>query len=68
MKKTDSPKCTFCTLYDESITHVFFECIELKSLWHYVTAACNKIGKKDISLSCKHVIQFWDMIREILKM
>ena len=32
-KIVDSPKCTFCGIEDESLCHLFWECIHISSFW-----------------------------------
>ena len=36
MKKVNSPTCTFCSLEQETIEHLFFHCIRVKSLWLFI--------------------------------
>ena len=35
-KISDSPYCTFCKIYEESIQHVFYECLITKNMWFKV--------------------------------
>jgi hypothetical protein len=34
IKRADSALCTFCSLQDETLIHIFCECIETKRFWH----------------------------------
>ena len=34
--KTKTPLCSFCHPYDETIKHIFLECICVKQLWDYL--------------------------------
>ena len=34
--KTKTPLCSFCHLYDETIKHIFLECIYVKQLWNHL--------------------------------
>ena len=56
MQKVASPKCSFCNLNDETITHLFFECTLLKCLWNHVNIACSNICNEKIKLSCKDIV------------
>ena len=35
--KTKTPQCSFCHSYDETIKHIFLECIYIKLLWNHLT-------------------------------
>jgi exonuclease III len=43
MKKVNSPSCVFCMLEQESLEHLFFECLEVKNVWLYVFSEWEKI-------------------------
>ena len=34
--KTKTPLCSFCHSYDETIKHIFLECIYVKQLWSHL--------------------------------
>ena len=34
--KTKTPLCSFCHLYDETLKHIFLECIYVKQLWDHL--------------------------------
>ena len=34
--KTETPLCSFCHSYDETIKHIFLECICVKQLWNHL--------------------------------
>ena len=34
--KIKKPLCSFCQLYDETIKHIFLECICAKQLWNHL--------------------------------
>ncbi len=42
MEKVDSPRCMMCNLYEETLEHMFFKCLEICSLWLYVEGICNQ--------------------------
>ena len=45
--KTKTPLCSFCHSYDETIKHIFLECIYVKQLWSHLRLFLTN----DISLS-----------------
>ena len=34
--KVDSPLCSFCKMHEETISHLFFECLQTKMLWEFL--------------------------------
>ena len=56
MNKVVSPRCTFCELYEESIEHLFFECIEVKSFWLDLISEVNDRFDMKITLKCKDIV------------
>ena len=56
MKKTESQKCTFCYLYNESITHLLYECIHVKNLWFKIQEMLQRVTNKNILLTCTDAI------------
>ncbi len=48
MEKVDSPRCMICNLYEETLEHMFFKCLEIRSLWLYVEEICKQIIEEDI--------------------
>ena len=56
MKKVDSPNCTFCNVYKESITHLFYECFCVKNLWFDINNRLNNIESVVVDLTCKDII------------
>ncbi len=56
MDKISTRKCTFCNLYDESIIHVFHECLCVRNLWFCVQLALEKMNCNVRKLNCKDVI------------
>ena len=41
MKKIDSVKCTFCSLYCEDIYHLFYAYLVVKEIWFFIEKICN---------------------------
>ena len=56
MKKVVSNRCTFCDLYPENILHLFFECMEVKTLLNNLNAKLNNFLNCNIRVNCKDVI------------
>lgn len=38
MGKIDSDRCTFCNLYRETVSHLFYECIHVRQIWGTIMA------------------------------
>lgn len=60
IKKVESPKCFFCEMYDETLEHLFADCMVVKTFWLRILALWNvfngsayKIFVKDILLGCE---------------
>ena len=56
MKKVECSQCTFCSIQCETIYHLFYECVLLKSIWHHIAKTCSHMCNDDIRFSCKDVI------------
>lgn len=56
MKKVESNRCTFCGLYVESITHIFYDCIESKNVWFMIQSVLVNIDCTVRKLTCKDVV------------
>ena len=54
--KKESPRCTLCALYDESIEHLFYECNKARNLWLSVLNIWNTLFETEIELSVKDII------------
>lgn len=50
MGKLPTQRCTFCNLYNESIEHLFFNCIEIKTCWSFIEDI------SDIVINCQHAL------------
>ena len=53
-KLTDSSRCSFCFLYEETVYHIFCECIVTKTLYYQINewSSCYNIELPDINKSC----------------
>ena len=56
MKKHDSPRCSFCEIYSESIEHLFYNCTESKIFWIRFQEMWNKVNLLKITLSERDII------------
>jgi len=56
METIDSPRCNFCNLYSETLEHLFYECIQLHTLWRYVANICSEWCNTVISFDCRDII------------
>ena len=51
MKLSDTHSCSYCKLHDETISHLFYECIYTKNMWTDVqTFFMNQIRLPDLTL------------------
>ena len=51
--KRKTPLCSFCHSYDETIKHIFSECICVKQLWNHLNAFKKRIKSWKPNCSCR---------------
>ena len=51
MQKVSSNKCTFCELYKETLTHIFFDCLCVRNIWFRVDRVLALLTGNTISLT-----------------
>ena len=56
MGKVESTRCTLCNLQTETISHLFYECTCVKSLWSFIENALRQAGYNGIKFECSHVV------------
>ena len=56
MKKIDSPRCNFCFLYTQTISHLFYECIPVKNIWQFVKEQVRLKTAYEIALTERNVL------------
>ena len=56
MKKTDTPRCTFCNLQLEKIEHIFFECACVKQIWLEVERVGSILFNHNVNLMINDII------------
>ena len=53
MKKVECSQYAFCFIQCETIYHLFYECVLLKSIWHHIAKTCSHMCNDDTRFSCK---------------
>ena len=61
MNKIESDKCTFCGIYKENISHLFYDCVYVKNLWLAIKNIIFCITGKQIILNCKAILLGYDL-------
>ena len=56
MNKIESNKCSFCDLYPESITHLFFSCLNVRSVLCTLQAKLSVYLNNSMHISCKDIV------------
>ena len=54
--KIESPRCTFCEMYSESIHHLFYDCIISNNVWLSIQDAWKNINDIKINLGAYNII------------
>ena len=57
MRIIDSPRCNFCNLYQQSMSHLFFECMPVRSIWYQIEKKILNVTNRLISFK-EHDILF----------
>ena len=75
MKIIDSPRCNFCNLYRQSISHMLFSCLPVRSIWYQLEKKILNVTNRVISINEKDVLfgiafgedkEFYQMINSVL--
>ena len=53
MKKVNSQNFTFCRIAPESISHLFFECFDIKNIWMYVFEKYHSLTSNNMNCNLK---------------
>ena len=56
MNKIGSMSCTFCNIHCETITHLFYECTCVKSLWMFIDNVIELTENVKTNLKCQDVL------------
>ena len=59
--KVTSPQCSFCKLHDETIMHLFYDCLIVKRLWNQLKCILSNSLIFLISTPQSAVFGFWDL-------
>ena len=59
--KVTSPRCSFCKLQDETIMHLFYDCLIVKKLWNQLKSILSNNLNFLISTPQSAIIGFWDL-------
>ena len=59
--KVTSPRCSFCKLHDETITHLFYDGLIVKRLWNQLKSILSNNLIFPISTPQSAIFRFWDL-------
>ena len=60
-RKVTSPRCSFCKLHDETIMHLFYDCLIVNRLWNQLKSIPSNNLNFPISTSQSAIFGFWDL-------
>ena len=60
-EKVTSPLCSFCKLHDETIMHLFYDCLITKRLWNQLKSILSNNLIFPISTPQNAIFGFWDL-------
>ena len=67
MKKTDSPRCNFCGIHQESIEHLFYDCHVVKTFWLEVASRWNEVFETNINVNQKGIILGFEVSHALIQ-
>ena len=59
--KVPSPQCSFCKLHNETIMHLFYDCMIVKELWNQLKSVLSKNLIFPICTPQSAIFGFWDL-------
>ena len=59
--KVTSPRCSFCELYNETIMHLFYDCLIVKRLWNQLKSKLPNNLIFPITTPQSPIFGFWDL-------
>ena len=59
--KVTSPQCSFFKLHDETIMHLFYDCLIVKRLWYQLKSILSNNLIFPISMPQSAIFGFWDL-------
>ena len=57
--KVTSPRCSFCKLHDETIMHLFYDCLIVKKLWNQLKSILSNNLIFPIRTPQSAILGFW---------
>ena len=55
------PRCSFCKLHDETIMHLFYDCLIVKRIWNQLKSILSNNLNFLISMPQSTIFGFWDL-------
>ena len=59
--KVISPRCSFCKLHEETIIHLFYDCLIVKRIWNQLKSILSNNINFPISTPQSAIFGFWDL-------
>ena len=59
--KVTPTRCSFCKLHDETIMHLFYDCLIVKKLWNQLKSILSNNLNFPISTPQSAIFGFWDL-------
>ena len=56
MGKIPSPRCDICLLYMQTLNHLFFECLPIRSIWFNLQSFLREVTESEVVLDRKTVL------------
>ena len=60
-RKVTFPRCSFCKLHDETIMHLFYDCLIVKELWNQLKSILSNNLHFPISTPQNAIFGFWNL-------
>ena len=60
-EKLTSPWCSFCKLHQETIMHLFYDCLIVKRIWNQLKSTLSNIINFLISTPPSAIFRFWNL-------
>ena len=59
--KVISPQCSFCKLHEETVMHLFYNCLIVKRIWNQLKSILANDLNFSISMLQSAIFGFWDL-------
>ena len=60
-RKVISPRCFFCKLHEQTIMHLFYDCLIVKRIWNQLKSKLSNNINFPISKPQSAIFRFWDL-------